>query len=194
MGRGSSDKSLNELRVFTVDTLWRQGFSATEIAKIWLTDEECLGMGLAGDYAHRNDLSFPQKVRSLVPVVNNCINTVKARLSIPLDPKERQKALEEYVAREDLIFNQAWRDHQNAFDYRDKLTALKLAQEAAKNKARAMGVILTPDPDQPQVGSTTHQYITIENLAQMALVSGQVSRERIGDGNGPRPALNPASN
>jgi hypothetical protein len=102
--------------------------------------------------------------------------------------------LEEYVAREDLIFNQAWRDHQNAFDYRDKLTALKLAQEAAKNKARAMGVVLTPDPDQLAGGSTTHLYITIENLAQMALVSGQVSRERIGDGNGPRPALNPASN
>lgn len=180
--------ALNEMRLSLVDEMFRRGATPATIAAYLLADTKSVEHGLELGLTGRTDLSHPEKVRELTNIVRRDIGTLRSRLTLPCDPRQRQEALVEYVQREDTIFQEAWRDHNTAFSVKDKITALKLAQQAARNKAQALGVPLQPDPnDNPDlndVGRLPAGAVVIHNLGQVAVLNGPVQRVLGGGGEG----------
>jgi hypothetical protein len=173
MSKGAS-RAKHEGRLAVVESLHRQGCSPMTIAKYLLTDQECLDNGFDNGVSQNQDLTFPQKQHHLLPVIHSAVKLITERNTLPVDGETRERALQEYIYREDGIFESACRYAREAFDYRDKISALKLAQTSAQNKARALGVVLTPDPElMSALGQAGVPGVTINNLGQLVLLNGQ---------------------
>ncbi len=173
MGKGAN-RAKHEGRLAVIDSLHRQGCSPMTIAKFLLTDQECLDNDYDNGISRNNALTYPQKQHQLLPVIQSALKILSERNTLPVDGHLREEALKEYIYREDGIFESACRYAREAFDYRDKISALKLAQVSAQNKARALGVVLTPDPAlMDALGQAGVPGVTINNLGQLVLLNGR---------------------
>ena len=173
--------ALNEMRLSIVDEMFRRGATPATIAVHLLSDPQCVEHGLDLGLSTRTDISHPEKIRELSTTVRRDLGTLKSRTTLPSTASARQEALEEYVRREDEIFRQAWRDGATAFSVRDRVMALKLAQQSARNKARAIGVPLEVDfgpesGDTDGFGRLPAGTVVIQNLGQVAVLNGDVRR------------------
>ncbi len=151
----------------------RKGATPSTIATFLLTDEDSISSGMENKFALRIDMSFPEKIQALAIFVRRDIKTLSKRYHLAIDPTTREAALAEYVSRENAIYQNAWKDHDSAFDHKDKLAALKVAQSAAVNTARALGVVLTPLVNIEGGDANTIRELTIiNNMSQMAVMTG----------------------
>jgi hypothetical protein len=185
-------KAVREARISMIDDLCRRGNTPAGIAQALLVDPEAVKLGF-DEGLSQEDLPFPTKIKMILPVVKDALRTLKTRYTLPLDEATRREALDMYVRREEAIYREAWRMVDDAFDYRDKISAARLAQDSAKNIARAMGVVLTPDPDSQNPLNLGASQITINNLGELALINGARGSTRL-PGENSRPELGPASN
>ena len=163
----TDNKALNEARLAVVDTLYRQGQSVFQIATFLLTTESYTEAGYDNGLAAKIDITFPEKIQRLSQTIRNAIAVIEMRYKPPVALDDRKRALEEYVNREDGFFSEAWRIAHTSFDNRDKIAALRLAQESAQNKARALGVVLTPDPDALPLMNQGLNSVTVNNIGQI---------------------------
>ena len=126
------------IRLDTVDSFDRMGYSATQIAREMLTDPASAVH--YEDITSRADLSPAEQMGRVVKQINGDLKHLRNQRQLQISPSQVQEALIEYLGREDRIYQQAWMDHGLAPDFDTKIKALGIAQESARNKARALGV------------------------------------------------------
>ncbi len=149
-----------------VDHLWRQGFTASAIARHILrglsSNEAPYYKALVGEVPNGTEA---EQARYLVSAyINSDLGVIKRQHTQFIDASTANDALAEYIAREDRIYTQAWRDHDQAPEARDKIAALNIARASAIAKAKALGVSL-----ENKVESNTN----ILNLGQLAVLASQ---------------------
>ncbi|MEK0326323.1 MAG: hypothetical protein QQN63_11535, partial [Nitrosopumilus sp.] len=88
----------------------------------------------------RKDLNRADKFTRIYRRVTTEMENIHKARQVEITPETLVDGILEYIGRTDRIYEEAWRDHQDAEDYDTKIRALTLAQEAAKNKARALGI------------------------------------------------------
>jgi len=157
---------IKERRRALIDQLDRQGFTATTIAEYVVkheTDLKELFPGLPD-----GNVTLSARVHFLTSQYINVDTKYMREWRVhTIDTNDVEAALNEYIAREDRLYAQAWRDHDLATEVRDRIAALVCARESARNKAKALGLML--DKNVPAPGNTT----TIYNLGQLALLAAR---------------------
>ncbi len=134
------DKDLDADRIERIDAFTRMGYTPFEIVREFLSDTT-----LQPYFAHitrHKDLSYAKQIRAVSAQIRTDQKRLRISRIVEITPDTTQEALHEYILREDRIFGQAWRDHQDAVDDSDKLKALDVARVSARNKALALGVNL----------------------------------------------------
>lgn len=121
-----------------IDGYTRMGYNPLKIAQEFLADPS-LAVHFA-DIIDREDLDQADKTTRILKRVRGIQKQIASRRRIALTPESVADALVEYLGREDQVYFKAWMVHHDAPDYDTKLRALQVAQEAAKNKAIALGV------------------------------------------------------
>lgn len=154
-------------RLVVLDRLYRKGASPSTMAQFLLEDPNCLKYQYDDGIGARDDLSYPAKVHSLLPVISRAVNQLKKRYELDINPETSHNGLIEFIGRLDALWEQVWIDHDKAPLAVDKISALKLATDVAEKKAKALGVAIAPD--MKSEGNT----ITIQNLGQMAILAGK---------------------
>ena len=163
---------IKERRRALVDQLDRQGFTATTIAEYIIKHEADLKELFPG--LPDGNATLSERVHFLVSQYINVDTKYMREWRVhTIDVHDVEAALNEYVAREDRLYAQAWRDHDLAMDVRDKIAALACARESARNKAKALGLML--DKNVPAPGGTTLIY----NLGQLALLYAQAMEKGV---------------
>lgn len=126
------------IRLDTIDSFDRMGYSTTQIAREMLLDPASAIH--YEDIISRAELSPTEQMSRVVKQINGDLKHLRNQRQLQISPSQVQDALIEYLGREDRIYQQAWMDHGLAPDYDTKIKALGIAQESARNKARALGV------------------------------------------------------
>lgn len=126
------------MRLDAIDLYNRMGYSVAQIAQEMLSDA-ATAIHFA-DITDRTDTAPQEQMRRVTRRIQGDLKHLHNQRQLEVTPAKAQEALIEYLGREDLIYRQAWMDHGNAPDYDTKIRALQVAQESARNKARALGV------------------------------------------------------
>lgn len=126
------------MRLDTIDSYDRMGYSVAQIVKEMLSDP--ISAIHFADITDRTDVLPQEQLKRVAKRIQGDLKHLQNQRQLEVTPAKAQEALIEYLGREDLIYRQAWMDHGNAVDYDTKIKALQVAQESARNKARALGV------------------------------------------------------
>src|SRR3989337_4264192 len=121
-----------------VDGYTRMGYNPLRIAQDLLGDPK-LAI-LFEDITEREDIDNADKTTRILKRIRGIQKQLASRRKIAITQDSVADALVEYLGREDQIYFKAWLVHSDAPDFETKLKALQVAQEAAKNKAIALGV------------------------------------------------------
>jgi hypothetical protein len=121
-----------------VDRYDRMGYSTIQIMHELLSDPTTAVV--FNEVMGRHDFNAETREIKMLAQIKGIQKNLAYQRRTEVTPESIAEALSEYVAREDRIFQEAWRDHQDAPDYQTKLRALEVAQSSARNKAKALGV------------------------------------------------------
>jgi hypothetical protein len=147
-----------------IDECLRQGLSPLTIANRFLDDEKL--RPLLGRWAGW-DITEAQAFTRALRVVTRDIQELQKELGEQVQNLLGVDALAEYVAREDYIYRTAIRDANLTGNTKEKTLCLRLAQQAARNRARALGVRVDPT-HRMEIATPDGRIASISELARLA--------------------------
>ena len=163
--RSIEDQAIREQRLAVVDDYLRRGWTIYNIARA-LVENQPLSKLVEHLLPDVGELTVAQQInRVQYQCVLRDVRTIQKRFRRMVSASTAENSLHEYLGRLDYLYEQAMRDHTDAFDYKDRVKALSLAKEVARAKALAMGVDLEPEVE------SRGNVFNIETLGQLAVMA-----------------------
>ena len=87
--KNETPAAIKEARLSVIDSLHRQGQDVFNIAVYLLSNEQSRAMGFENGLSLIEEMPFPDKIKTLLPIIKDCINTIKSRFRMPVDLEDR---------------------------------------------------------------------------------------------------------